>query len=58
MQTQGTITGKPQKIVIVWWCEASQDERIESYQTSFQSWEAVISWAESQRDTPVYIRAE
>jgi hypothetical protein len=58
MQTQGTITGKPQKLIIVWWCEHNQDERVESYQISLPSWEAVISWATSQRDVPLYIRAE
>jgi hypothetical protein len=58
MQTQGTISGKPQTVVIVWWSELTQDERISSHQINLQSWEEVIRWAEAQRDIPVYIRVE
>jgi hypothetical protein len=58
MQTQGVILGKPQTIVVIWWDQLNQSERVSSHQISLPSWEAVISWAESQRDIAIYIRAE
>lgn len=58
MQTQGTIRNKPQTLIIVWYNEHTDDERVESVQTLLPDWESVIKWAESQRDIPVYIRAE